>query len=84
MAAGRSYEQVDDMTLADVEIIFAYWNKTPPANEILAAVYKVKPQSTARELSVEEIKAMRPPEGCMSIDELKEAFKRNGGLKLVG
>lgn len=83
MAAGRSYEEIDALTIFDVELLFEYWGKTPPANEILAAVYKVKPQTAPRELSVADISRMRPPEGCLSIDELKEAFRRNGGLKLV-
>jgi hypothetical protein len=42
MAAGRSRDEVDEMSWPDVEDIFDYWLEAPPANEILTAVYQVK------------------------------------------
>jgi hypothetical protein len=59
----------------------AEWRERPPAHWLIASFlgYSApeKPK-TAKELSEQ---ARR--EGYLSIDELKEAFKRNGGLKLV-
>jgi hypothetical protein len=76
MAAGRSYEYVDEMTLADVELIFDYWNIAPPANETLAIVHRIKP--AARRMSLAQVRDMKPPEGCLSISELKNLAKRAG------
>ncbi len=69
MASGRTFEQVDEMTLDDVQIIFDYWNRSPPANEILASVYRVKP--SPRRMTVDQVRDMKPPPGCLSIEELK-------------
>lgn len=82
MAAGRSLDQVLEMTLYETQILFSYWNEMPPANEILAAVYSVEPSGGPKELTVEDIQNMPVPKDHLSIDELREQF-RNGGLKIV-
>jgi len=48
MAHGRSYEQVDDLCVADIDLIFGFWAKHPPADLILAAAYGVKPKEDRR------------------------------------
>lgn len=48
---GRSYEQIDEMTVFDARMIFDYWSKHPPSNEVLAAVYmkrEEKPSGSPR------------------------------------
>jgi hypothetical protein len=42
MASGRSYEDIDRMTLFDVGILFDYWRDHPTADDILKAVYKIE------------------------------------------
>ena len=77
-----SLAQVEDMTLYEARLLFDYWAEAPPANEILAAVHSVeKPKQ--REVSLEDVRAMPAPQGYMTIEELRESFKKNGGLKLV-
>jgi hypothetical protein len=81
-ALGRSFAQVDAMTLYEAQIIFDYWAEMPPANEILAAVYSVeKPKQ--RPLNVDDVRNMAVEEGYMTIDELRDSFKKAGGLRLV-
>jgi hypothetical protein len=48
MASGRSYEQIDEMTLFDIDILFGYWRTHPTTEDILIAVYRIeakKPES---------------------------------------
>jgi hypothetical protein len=77
-----SLAQVEEMTLYEARLLFDYWNEAPPANEILAAVHSVEHRKE-RELTVEDVQNMPTPQGCMSIAELRAAFQKNGGLKLV-
>lgn len=42
MAAGRSYEQIDEMTVFDLALIFDYWSENPTSDVILKAVYKIE------------------------------------------
>lgn len=49
MASGRSYEQIDEMTLFDVAILFDYWRGHPTSDDILKAVYKIEMQKPAPE-----------------------------------
>jgi hypothetical protein len=41
MAAGRSYDEVEDLTIFDLRLIFDYWAEYPAADEVLRAVYQV-------------------------------------------
>ena len=65
MANGRSFAEVDAMTMAEVELIFDYWRDYPPANEIAAAVHQVGAFGSKPDVIAEV------PEGCWSIEELK-------------
>jgi hypothetical protein len=49
MASGRSYEQIEEMTLFDVGILFEYWVEHPTADDILKAVYKIETKKTPPE-----------------------------------
>jgi hypothetical protein len=62
LAAGRSYEQIDDMCMADVEMIFDHWRDYPTADMLLRAFFDVKPPPDYD---------APPPEGCLSIAELR-------------
>jgi hypothetical protein len=75
MAAGRSYEQVDEMTCFDVALVQDYWADHPTADEILKLVHKierrkeeppVKPGFSVAEMQL--IKA-RFPNGLMRADQ---------------
>ncbi len=63
--------QIDDFTMRDVDRVFKYWNRHPPASRILAAVYKVTPQLTLEEQEAEE-KA--------EIARIKGMFRKDGNL----
>lgn len=43
-ACGFTPSQIDEMTLADVAALFAYWRENPPAHEILKCVYRIEPK----------------------------------------
>lgn len=38
MAAGRSYEQIDEMTLFDLDILTTWWEKNPPMDLMLRLI----------------------------------------------
>lgn len=43
-ACGFTPPQIDEMTLADVAALFAYWRENPPTHEILKYVYRIAPK----------------------------------------
>ncbi len=47
-SCGFSPSEIDEMTLFDVHMLFAYWRDFPPAHELLKIVYGLtkKPVST--------------------------------------
>jgi hypothetical protein len=46
-ACGYTPCEIDEMTLHDVLVLFAYWRDSPPAHEILKWAYRVDPKSTS-------------------------------------
>jgi hypothetical protein len=50
MANGRSYEEIDEMTLFDIDLIFEYWRDHPTAGAVLRAVHGVKPPMPERKV----------------------------------
>jgi hypothetical protein len=50
-ACGFTPSQIDEMTLADVAALFAYWRENPPAHEILKCVYRIEPRPEMRAVS---------------------------------
>jgi hypothetical protein len=46
-ACGFTPEMIDEMTLFDVEALFAYWRDFPPAHEILKYVYRIERKADA-------------------------------------
>ena len=40
--------EIDEMTLADVINLFAYWRENPPTHEILKCVHRIAPKSRAQ------------------------------------
>lgn len=72
MAYGRSYEQIDEMTLFDVEILFEYWKGHPTADDILRAVHKIKPKDSGEEGNT----------GAARVLDMGEEFKRLAAEKL--
>lgn len=71
MAAGRPYEQIDDMTVFDLELLFAYWAENPPADQILKAVYGIKTKRTPQQEEDDE---------RQEIARIKGLFKKNDTL----
>ena len=78
MAHGRSFAEVDEMTMAEVQLVFDYWMDYPPTNEVTAAVNGAgifsKP-SGARE-SEERIPTVDPK----TLDDLRASMARNAHL----
>jgi hypothetical protein len=48
-ACGFAPETIDEMTLFDVEALFAYWRDFPPTHEILKYVYRIERKPDAPE-----------------------------------
>ncbi|HTJ02208.1 MAG TPA: hypothetical protein VL492_05410 [Methylovirgula sp.] len=46
-ACGFTPEAIDEMTLFDVEALFAYWRDFPPAHEILKYAYRIERKADA-------------------------------------
>lgn len=58
------------MTFSQVEELFDYWKRFPPANELLAARYGYKPQ-----LSAEDLRA----QGALGPDDMLALQSVTGG-----
>lgn len=41
-ACGFTPAEIDEMSLADVMALFAYWREHPPVHEILKCVYRIE------------------------------------------
>jgi hypothetical protein len=64
------------MTWPRVEALLDYWRDCPPTHILAAGYLGYKPR--AREMSVEDVRKMRPPAGSLSIEELKALAPRVG------
>lgn len=42
---GYTPNEIDEMTLHDVNCLFAYWKNFPPTHEILKCIYRIQPKS---------------------------------------
>ncbi|MGH6836539.1 MAG: hypothetical protein ACREC9_13585 [Methylocella sp.] len=49
MAHGRSYEEIEEMTLTDLRFLYDYWADHPTSDDILRSVYRIemKPRESA-------------------------------------
>jgi hypothetical protein len=54
--------EIDEMTLFDVQTLFAYWREFPPMHEILKAVHGIE-----RKSGVDASKAESDPSGIGSL-----------------
>lgn len=43
-ACGYTPAEIDELTLNDVQNLFAYWHESPPVHEILKCVYRIEPK----------------------------------------
>jgi len=50
-ACGFTPTEIDEMSLADVIALFAYWRQHPPVNEILQCVYRLEPKPEPKAVS---------------------------------
>jgi len=47
-------EQIDELTIFDVDVLFKYWNDFPPAHELLKHVYPVTRKKQAEADSLDD------------------------------
>ena len=78
MAHGRSFAEVEEMTMAEVRLIFDYWNDYPPTNEVTAAVNGAGIFSKDRQR--DEDTTQPPPVPPKEIEELRASLARNAHL----
>ena len=80
LVSGRSWEQIDEMCLADVELLFDYWREHPPAEDLIAAYLGYKTPASAGK-SVET----GPPAEIIQMREFAALHLKSGGkLREVG
>lgn len=48
-ATGWRWSEVDEMTLDQVDSLYAYWRSSPPVHELVAAYMGIKPEAEASE-----------------------------------
>lgn len=48
---GWTFDQIDDLTLAEAEALFEYWGEHPPVHELVAAFVGLKSKAKAASLS---------------------------------
>jgi hypothetical protein len=76
MAHGRSFAEVEAMTMAEVGLIYDYWKDYPPDNEILSAVHGVGIFGKDASSDDAPVATVDPK----TLEELRQSLARNAHL----
>jgi hypothetical protein len=66
------------MKLSEVEALFDYWDRYPPVNEVLSAVYKVGVFGSS--YVPKTVKKTSVPDGCLSVEQLRATVGKHMDL----